>query len=113
MSALPMAVPTAADKVDLQGGWDAFWGAITTGFPGITTLMTVVGVCLVVFALIKWAWDRRRGGGMGQGSQPLWGALVPGAILAAPAVLFPLLLSILDFVANIAIKLAQTATSGH
>ncbi len=42
----------------------------------------------------------------------MWGALIPGAILAAPALLFPLLLGVLDFIANIAIKLAQTATSG-
>lgn len=109
MIALPMAVPMGGE-VNLKGGWGTFWGAITAGFPGITTLMTVIGVALVVFALIKWAWDRRRGGGMGQGSQPLWGALVPGAILAAPAVLFPLLLGLLDWVANIVIQLTKTAT---
>lgn len=109
MNAVYTALPMAGE-VNLHSGWATFWGAITAGFPGITTLMTVIGVALVVFALLKWAWDRRRGGGMGQGSQPLWGALIPGSILAAPSVLFPLLLGLLDWVANIAIQLAKTAT---
>ncbi|MCU6479093.1 hypothetical protein [Arthrobacter sp. A2-55] len=99
----------AADTVNLKGGWSSFWSAITSGFPGITTMMTVIGVILVVGAILKWAWDRRRGGNMSQGHQNLWGALIPGAILAAPALLFPIMLGILDWVANIGISLVNTA----
>lgn len=109
MNVLPMAVG-AATTVNLKGGWTSFWTAITAGFPTITTMMTIVGVILVVFALVKWAWDRRRGGGMAQGAQPLWGALIPGAILAAPDMLFPILLGILDLVINVVISLINAAT---
>lgn len=104
-----MAVQMAGE-VNLKGGWNGVWSAVNAGFPGLTKLMTIIGVILVVFALLKWAWDRRRGGGMGQGSQPLWGALIPGAILCAPGVLFPMLLGLLDWVANICIQLAKAAT---
>lgn len=109
MNAVPMAVPMAGE-VNLKGGWDRVWQAVQDGFPGLPQLMTIIGVILVVAALLKWAWDRRRGGGMGQGSAPLWGALIPGAILCAPGILFPLLLGLLDWVANICIQLAKTAT---
>ncbi|MCC3299473.1 hypothetical protein [Arthrobacter caoxuetaonis] len=111
MITIPTAVPMAS-TVNLKGGWESFWTAITAGFPTITNMMTIVGVILVVFALLKWAWDRRRGGGMGQGAQPLWGALIPGAILAAPDMLFPILLGILDLVINVVISLINAATPG-
>lgn len=113
MNAVPMVVAAASgETVSLKNGWNGVWTAVTTGFPGITTLLTVIGVVLVVGALLKWAWDRRRGGGMGQGAQPLWGALIPGAILCAPALLFPMLLGILEWVINIAIQLFQQASKG-
>ncbi|HEX9229305.1 MAG TPA: hypothetical protein VF885_22125 [Arthrobacter sp.] len=102
------AVPMGA--VNLAGSWTKFWNAITAGYPGITTMMSIIGVALVVFALVKWAWDRRRGGSMGQGAQPLWGALIPGAVLAAPTVILPILLQLLDWLANIVLSMVQTAT---
>lgn len=109
MIPITTAAPMAS-TVNLKGGWETFWDAITAGFPTITNMMTIIGVILVVFALLKWAWDRRRGGGMGQGAQPLWGALIPGAILAAPDMLFPILLGILDLVINVVISLINAAT---
>lgn len=109
-AAVALAVPSAADVIDLSRSWKTFWDAITAGYSGIITMMSIIGVGLVVFALVKWAWDRRRGGSMGQGAQPLWGALIPGAVLAAPAVIFPILLQLLDWVANIVLNLVTTAT---
>ena len=47
---------------------------------------------------------------MGQGAQPLWGALIPGAVLAAPTVILPILLQLLDWLANIVLSMVQTAT---
>lgn len=108
MNVMLMAVPMAT-KVNLKGGWDSVWGAVKAGFPGIGTLLTVVGVILVLGALLKFVWERRRGGGMAQGAQPLWGALIPGAVLCAPALLIPMFLGILDWIINIAIKLANAA----
>lgn len=102
-----------ANEVNLRGSWLKFWQAVTGGYDGLINMMAIIGVALVVFALIKWAWDRRRGGSMGQGAQPLWGALIPGAILAAPNVILPILLQILDWLANIVLSLVQKATGAH
>ncbi|MEH0110609.1 hypothetical protein V6N00_12935 [Tersicoccus sp. MR15.9] len=90
--------------VNLRAGWGSFWNAITSGAPQITTLLTIVGVGLLAFALVKWAWDRRRQG-MGGNHQNLLGALIPGALLCAPAIIIPILLSALDWVANIGVSL--------
>jgi hypothetical protein len=75
-------------------------------------MLTFIGTALVVIAVAKWAWDRRRGGGMGQGAQPLWGALIIGGVMLAPTVLLPLALTILDGVANIAVQAFKTMVGG-
>jgi len=103
------AVPMA--DVNLKGSWSNFWGAITAGFPLITSMMSFVGVALVVIAVAKWVWERRRQGGAGN-HQPLWGALLVGALLVAPTVLLPLLLTILDGVANIGVSVFKAMTAG-
>ena len=96
----PPVLPTQ-DDIDLSGGWDEVWSEVESTLGDITTLMTVVGVVLVVFAIGSWLWERRRGGGMGgQGnSKLLWTGLF-GAALAAPAVIFPIGLTLLDLFLN-------------
>lgn len=103
------AVPMA--EVNMKAGWSSFWTAITAGFPLITGIMSFVGVALVVIAVVKWAWERRRQGGAGN-HQPLWGALLIGCFLIAPTVILPLVLTILDGVANIGISVFKSATGG-
>lgn len=99
----------AAEKVDLSGGWDQFWSALkgASGMDQILNLMTIIGVIIVVFALLKWTWDRRRGGGFGGGggSGGVWGALLVGAVLTAPALLFPIMLTVLDVIANAVVSI--------
>ncbi|KQP62877.1 hypothetical protein [Nocardioides sp. Leaf285] len=97
----PITAMAGKGPVQLESAFSDFWDTLVgaTGFGAIEKLMSIVGVCLVVLAVLKWAWDRRRGGGMGQ-SGAVWGALLVGAILSAPAVLFPVFLFILDTVAN-------------
>lgn len=90
-----------SDKIDLTGAWGTFFAAFETsvGVGRILTLLSILGVLIVVMALIKWAWDRRRGGGMGQ-SGAVWGSLLVGALMCAPKILIPVFLFILDAVAN-------------
>lgn len=109
MTHIITAVPMG--DVNLKGSWSSFWGAISGGFGGLTTMLSIVGVGLVVVAIGKWVWDRRRQGGAGN-HQPLWGALLVGALLCAPTVLMPLLLTVMDAVANIGISLFKAAFPG-
>lgn len=95
------AVPMA--DVNLKGSWSTFWTAISSGFSGLNTMLSIVGVALVAIAIFKWVWDRRRQGGAGN-HQPLWGALLVGALLCAPTVLMPLLLTVMDAVGNIGVS---------
>lgn len=104
LAAVPMG------EVNLKGSWSSFWGAITGGFTGVTALLSFVGTALIVIAVAKWAWERRRGGSMAQGAQPLWGALIIGCLMIAPTVIMPLLLTILDAIANIGVSLFKAAT---
>lgn len=94
-----------AEEVNLKASWGKFWGdfslAVGTQLLG---MITMVGMLLVVGAVLKWLWDRRRsgggmGGGMGGANTVMW-TLLLGATLAAPGLLIPLFLQLLDGIAN-------------
>lgn len=104
---------TAMATVDLSSQWTKFWNTLkgAAGFSAVIDLAVFVGIALVAFALLKWAWDRRRGaGGGGRGSQGVVGALVIGLVLIAPDILFPIAFQIIDVVANAALKVWENAT---
>lgn len=86
------------NQINLKGGWAAVWAVVDKAAPGLSALMLSVGVILVVFALGKWLWDKRKGGG-GNSSALMWTAIV-GAALAGPTVIFPILLGLVDWVLN-------------
>lgn len=90
-SLVPMAI-------NLKGGWATVWSAVKSAAPGLGPLLTSIGVILVVFALGKWLWDKRKGGG-GNSSSLAWTALV-GAALAGPEIIFPILLGFIDWGIN-------------
>lgn len=98
----------AGNTINLSGQWSKFWNAVKAaiGTQG-TNLMAIIGVALVVFALGKWVWDRRRGGG-GSNAGLIW-MLVIGGILAAPDIIFPILLTITDWIVNTLIKVFGAA----
>lgn len=101
-----MALTHLATDVNLEGGWSGLWTAITNALPGITTLLTIVGVCLVAGAIIGFIMERRKGGGGfggGQGSSKLWWTLAGGAVLAGTNTVMPLLLKLADAVINFGI----------
>ena len=102
-----------ANTIDLSGKWDTLWAGLVGGteFGKITGLLGVIGVAIVAMALIKWAWDRRRGGGAGQ-SGAVWGALLVGALLSAPDLIIPILLTILDVIGNAVISVWNKSSAG-
>lgn len=96
----------AGAGINLAGGWSKFWTAVSAAIgTQILTLLTIIGVLMVVGAIIKWIFDKRRGGGAMQGSGAVLWTLVAGSILAAPAIIVPLLLKILDAVINTLVAL--------
>ena len=94
-----------AASVNFQSGWSTVWKSVSGAVGAqLTTLLTAIGVVLVVFAIIRWLWDRRRSGFQGNHSGLLWTFGV-GAVLAAPDVVIPLLLGLADVVTNAVIGL--------
>ena len=88
-------------QISLKAGWDTVWGAVSGAWgSGLSNLLTAIGVVMVLAAVSKWAWDRRRGGGGGGGSSAVVWAMVIGGLLAAPQVIFPAVLTVVDWVLN-------------
>lgn len=101
MSALsaPSIVPAAGgDTVDLSAAWGSFWTPFSSAIGAeATTLITVIGVVVLIASIAGYIFQKRRGGANTSGL--FWAALF-GAVLCAPAVLFPLLLQLADFIIN-------------
>ncbi|MFE6966706.1 hypothetical protein ACFVAJ_16480 [Agromyces sp. NPDC057679] len=98
-----MIIHTAA-QVDLTGAWSTFWSTVSSAFSGpLKVVLIVVGVGLIAFSILKFIWDKRRGGGARQ--SPIWWTLAIGGLLIAPDVLIPVVLSILEWVINLALKI--------
>lgn len=94
--------------VNLASGWNTLWGAISSVIGGpVMTLLTIVGVILVVGAIATYFFQKRRGGGAMQGLGPVMWAMVCGAMLAAPQVIIPLALTLLDFAINTVIAIVK------
>ena len=92
---------------NLVGAWDSFWGTVS-GSNGIGSLFNIlawVGLLLIVSAIVKFIWDKRRGGG--GNSQAVVFALLVGGLLAAPNMLIPLVLRLVDFVINLVAALLR------
>lgn len=89
----------AAANVNFAGSWRTFWSSISGSLGKLPTLLAVIGMLLVVAAVLTYLWERRRGGGGGGHSKILWTILV-GAVFAAPSVVIPAILTIVDFIAN-------------
>lgn len=121
MSALtPLIVtPMGSGQVDFSGSWQKFWGGLAsaTGFQSLSTLLGIIGLLVVVFAVVMYFFQKARGGmgGMGggggraNGSGIMW-AVVAGMMLSAPNFVIPFVLGIIDILANVIIGVAQKVT---
>lgn len=97
-------------KVNFAGGWDKLWSSIQGLISGdITNILTIIGVLMVVFAIGKYLFDKRRGGGATQGLAAVMWVMGIGALLAAPQVVFPIALRILDTIINLIIGVINAA----
>lgn len=101
------AAEPVGESVDFSGAWDGMWANLSTGLtPEAQRLMTWVGAALVLFSLLKWANGKRKGANGSSASQHVLYTLIIGACLAAPNAIIPILLRLVDLVANLALSAA-------
>lgn len=96
------------DNIDFSGAWEGVWNSLSTDAQGLLSILSIVGVLLVVLGLFKMFLQRTRGGG---NSSALWWTILVGAILCAPNVILPLLLTLIDSLANMVTDISDGATS--
>lgn len=92
--------------LNLSGAWQAFWNGISGGLGNLPMALAIIGMLIIVGGLIKFFWDKRRGGG-GNTSQLVWTSVI-GSLLAAPNLILPILLGIVDLVVNMLVKLFKS-----
>lgn len=97
-----------ASSVDLSGQWGTVWAAFKAAIPGLPRLMGIIAVIMVVVAIITWLWGKRRSIRAGD-NQIMIGAIVVASVLAAPDLLIPLLLTIIDGLINFGLTLLNKA----
>ncbi|KQO98842.1 hypothetical protein [Leifsonia sp. Leaf264] len=105
-----MLIHTAgtSSTLDLKGAWSTFWQKVSGSYEGsaVETTVTIVGVALIAWSILKFFWDKRRGGGARQ--SPIWWTLALGGLMIGPNFLIPAILTALQLVINAAVKLLQS-----
>jgi len=87
-------------NVNLSAAWTTFWSAINRGqISTLLTIVTVIGLIVMVSALLGFVFKKRRGGG--GDTKGLWWAIAIGALCSAPNVLIPVILKLIDLIVNI------------
>ena len=97
-----MTLPFIATSVDFASSWTTLWGSVSGSISGLTKILGIIGLLLVVGSVLKWLWERRRGGVGGgfQAHSHVLFTLVLGAVLAAPNFMIEWMLVILDTIVN-------------
>lgn len=93
--------------LNLVQAWNTLWNQVTAWAPGLGTFLAVLGLGIVVWFLAKWVWDKRRGGGIA--GFPIMTTII-GLILAGPAVVIPVILSIIQVLFTITVNLINWFT---
>ena len=95
-------VASAGNSVNLAQSWSTLWAAVNGSIGGLIKVLGIIGLLLVVGSVLKWLWERRRGGAGGgfQAHSHILFTLVLGAVLAAPNFMIPWILTVLDTIVN-------------
>ena len=101
-------LPTAGD-INFKDGWDTLISAIESaaGSQALFTILAVAGAVIVIVAVGGTLISKRRGGSLGQGNGKIVGAVIAGALLAAPKVVVPAALWLIDLVGNAVIQVMR------
>jgi hypothetical protein len=97
------AIFASTTTVNFASDWTSIDAALNSALgSSLITFLGVIGTILIIFSVVKYIWDKRRGGG-GNHQHVMWTLLI-GAILAVPAVVMPAVLTILDAIVNVFLK---------
>ena len=104
-------------NVDFVTLWNSFLATVegVTNVTGLFTIAAYVGLVIIIAAIVRWAWQKRKGGRIveNRDGSLLAGALIAGLILIAPKVIIPIALFILQTIVNLVIAvLNQTGVGG-
>ena len=103
----PVAAPDA--KVDFTSSWDGLWVSLTSGSPGIASALAYIAGIVALVTFVQWIWRSSKGNR--DNKSLLWGLGI-ACILAAPGVVIPIALGVLQLIANTFLGLAAGAASG-
>ena len=97
-------------EANFKGWWENIWGTIEANLGGYQALLETVATLILVGAIIKYFWDKRKGGGgyggSGQNSTVIW-TMAVAAMIALPGVILPLVLGVVDVLVNFGIDLVS------
>lgn len=101
---------TSGNIIDFSSQWDRLWADLSPELKGGLELAALIGMLLVVMSLAGYLWQRSRGQNA-QLKTVLWMMLF-GAVLCAPGIIIPLLLRIVDMVANLVAGVGTSTLGG-
>lgn len=94
----------------LVDGWEKFWGAVPKS-AGIGVVLAIIGGGIMAFFLVKWFWQKTRGGGGGALQGFPWWPMAVGLLLTAPTFLIPAVLRVVQVIINLADTAFTTLTN--
>lgn len=81
------------DTIDFSGDWTDFWSRVHLGISSdAQKLISWIALAIVVYALWRWVWAKHKGT---QSGNVMW-ALLLGAVIAAPNLIVPAVLEVID-----------------
>jgi len=98
--------------IDLASSWSSLWGKISGPLGPFLSLFALVGAAMVVFGIVKWVLDMRKGGGGIASHKKLIFTILVGAILAGPDIVMPIFLTIVDGAANVFVGIVSSLSKG-
>lgn len=93
-------------EINLAGQWQTLWGPLSK--TGITGVLSFVAFVVALIAIVKYFMARAKGGGADSRGL-LWTGIFC-LILAAPQILVPILLTMLDWILNFALNVFGSLT---
>jgi hypothetical protein len=92
--------------INFARSWTTAWTAISDRSSSLSTVLVVIGAVAVVFAVVEYIRESRRGGGS---RRKLIYTLAVAIIFFAPGVVVPAILIAVDFIINTGLGLRHSA----